>query len=372
MVVPGGLDHRNERWVLPYLAWLVERLARRHEVHAYAIHRRLERRATYRFMGATVHALGGPFPELRGVLGIVSEHRRRRFDVVHALWAHWPGTVAAIAGRLIRRPVLLHLAGGELVGFPDIGYGARIGWRGRTGVRLALRGASRITVASGEMRELAGRLGFEAIEVPLGVDLTRWPARAPRPRDVTRPARLLHVGTLNRVKDHATLLAAAARLHTGGLVFHLDVVGRDTLGGEVQALARSLGIEEYVTFRGELPHRELRPLMADADVLLVSSRHEAGPMVLLEAAATGVPTVGTAVGHVRDWAPEAAVAVPVRDAVALACETRALLEDEPRRLRIAWAAQQRAVARDAEWTAAAFDRQYAEMIAAAAERRRTS
>ena len=51
---------------------------------------------------------------------------------------------------------------------------------------------------------------------------------------------------------------------------------------------------------------------------MVSSRHEAAAVVVLEAAASGVATVGTAVGYVADWNPDRAVAVPVQDAEALA------------------------------------------------------
>jgi glycosyltransferase involved in cell wall biosynthesis len=101
--------------------------------------------------------------------------------------------------------------------------------------------------------------------------------------------------------------------------------------------------------------------MEQADVLLVTSRHEAGPLVVLEAAVAGVPTVGTAVGHVAEWAPEAAVAVPVGDAAGLARETASLLDDETRRLALANAAQRRAIEIDAEYTAAAFDRLYRQL-----------
>ena len=103
--------------------------------------------------------------------------------------------------------------------------------------------------------------------------------------------------------------------------------------------------------------------MERADILLMSSRHEAGPLVVLEAAIAGVPTVGTNVGHVADWAPHAAVAVAVGDADALARETMALIADEPRRLSIAREAQRRAIAIDADFTAATFERIYDEMRA---------
>ncbi len=38
--------------------------------------------------------------------------------------------------------------------------------------------------------------------------------------------------------------------------------------------------------------------------MIISSRHEAGPLAVLEAAVKGVPTVGTAVGHIAEWAPQ--------------------------------------------------------------------
>ncbi|MDQ3811618.1 MAG: glycosyltransferase, partial [Chloroflexota bacterium] len=150
-----------------------------------------------------------------------------------------------------------------------------------------------------------------------------------------------------------------------GLRFQLDLVGEDTLAGAVHALADAWRLSPYVTFTGFLPHERLRPLVAAADVLLVSSRHEAGPLVALEAAVAGVPTVGTAVGHIREWAPTAAVAVPVGDAEALARETLALLGDDTRRVALAREAQRRAIEQDADWTARSVEVAYQELTARA-------
>src|SRR5215468_9458288 len=66
MVVTGGVDASGRERVVPALLWLVERLARRHDVHVFALHYYREPR-TYRLLGATVHDLGrvdGP-PGLR-------------------------------------------------------------------------------------------------------------------------------------------------------------------------------------------------------------------------------------------------------------------------------------------------------------------
>jgi glycosyltransferase involved in cell wall biosynthesis len=321
-------------------------------------------------LGATVHHAGRGAIRLRSIRSIVQEHRRGRFDLLHAFWLVPAGVVAAVAGALIRRPVLAHVAGGELVDLPDLGYGHASYRAGRMWTRLALARADRITAASAPMVEAIRRLGFAADRVPLGVDLERWPVAAPRRRPANRPARLVHVASLNLVKDQTTLVTAASRLAAGGCDFTLDIAGADTLGGRIPALAERLGIAGRVRFHGYLSHDRLHPLVQSADLLWVSSRHEAGPLVVLEAAVAGVPTVGTAVGHLREWTPDAAVAVAVGDADALARETRALLENEERRLSLAREAQRRALAEDAESTAARFQELYDVVLSGATRRGR--
>jgi glycosyltransferase involved in cell wall biosynthesis len=197
--------------------------------------------------------------------------------------------------------------------------------------------------------------------VPLGVDLETWPPREPIARETNAPARLIHVASLNTVKDQPTLLRALARLAADGVQFHADIVGADTLGGRVQALARDLGLAQRTTFHGFRTHAELHSLVEQAHVNLVSSSHEAGPLVVLEAAALGVPTAGTAVGHIAEWAPAAALAAPPGDAPALAAAIRRLLDDEALRLRMAAKARRRSLAEDADHTTAEFERLYAEL-----------
>jgi glycosyltransferase involved in cell wall biosynthesis len=86
--------------------------------------------------------------------------------------------------------------------------------------------------------------------------------------------------------------------------------------------------------------------------------------VVLEAAAVGVPTVGTAVGHIAEWAPSATLAVPVGNAQALADAIRRILDDEELRLRLATTAQCRAIGEDADYTALTFEALYLRLLPA--------
>jgi glycosyltransferase involved in cell wall biosynthesis len=349
--LPGGVDRSGVDRVIHSRLWLVERLARRHDVHVFALGQE-ERPGEWELLGARVHDVGRARGRLRRLLArVAAEQRERRFDVLHAFFGPC-GAYAAAAGWRFGVPVLFHPSGGEFVALPESGYGMRRTLSGRVALGIGLAGARRVTVATPHMRALAAARGVRAECVPLGVALDRWPTAAPRARDTGRPARLLHVGDVRPVKDQATLLRAAAHLRAAGVPFTLDLVGLGTA---------ALALPEGARGHGVLRRDALRALMERADLLLVSSRHEAGPLVVLEAAVAGVPSVGTAVGHVAEWTPDAALAVPVGDAEALARAAAALLDDEPRRLAIAREAQRRAVAADADYTAARFERIYREL-----------
>jgi len=130
---------------------------------------------------------------------------------------------------------------------------------------MAMGGATRVTAPSAPMQQAAARLGHRAVRLPLGVDRAAWPVLAPRPRDPSGAARLLHVASLNRVKDQLTVIEAMALLAGQGVRFTLDVVGADTLDAAVQGAAGSQGLTHRVAFHGFLPHDQLRPLVERAD-----------------------------------------------------------------------------------------------------------
>jgi glycosyltransferase involved in cell wall biosynthesis len=367
IVTPGGVDESGTERVIPAFLWLIERLARRHDVHVFALSQE-QRPRDWSLLGAKVHNVGTVGARrLRFHRLFAREHRIAPFDLVHALFGG-SALHAISAGKRFRLPVLTHLTGGELVCLPEIGYGAQLSRRGRIQTRLIAAGSTRITVGTPHMQRLAASLGIDAELVPLGVALDRWPVCAPRTRDASRPARLLHVADLRPVKDQPMLLAAAGLLRRRGIAFELHIAGFDTTNGATQRSAAAQALSDAVHWHGLLGREPLHQLMRERDLLVHTSRHEAGPMAVLEAALAGVPTVGTDVGHVNEWAPDAAVAVSVGDARALADAIEALLADEPRRLAIAREAQRRAIAIDADYTATSFERLYAETLAARGRR----
>ena len=361
LVVPGGVDRSGEYRVIPALLALIERLSHHHDIQVIALAQE-PAAGEWHLAGAHIHNIGVRRTGFRALLTVYKMHRRSPFDLVQAIWCGPCGLVAAVTGKVLGIPSLIHVAGGELVSMPEIGYGGAQTRRGGFREALVLRQASAVTAASTPIVEALAKLRIAARRIALGVDLVAWPPRHPARRDANRPARLIHIASLNRVKDQSTLLRALAALRESGASFEMNIVGEDTLHGEIQALCEELGLSDVVHFHGFLTQRQLRPLVEAADLLVLSSRHEAGPLVALEAAVAGVPTVGTRVGHVAEWTPFAAESVAVGDWAGMAMAIRRLIEDEDLRMSIAHEAFRRAMREDADYTAQCFRSLYARLI----------
>jgi glycosyltransferase involved in cell wall biosynthesis len=249
--------------------------------------------------------------------------------------------------------VVTSIFNGELTWLPEIGYGWQGSWRGRLAVSQSVRLARALTVGS----QFAGRdLGRRPWHwVPLGVDerlFTDVPSAPQGP-----PWRLLHIAHINPVKDQGTLLRAV-RMVADKRPVRLDWFGQDTLDGRLQELTKALDLDALVRFHGFRPLDELIPYYRQAHLLLQSSRYESQGVAVCEAAALGVPTVGTAVGLVAELAPQAAMAVAVGDASGLAEAVLGLLADRSEREMLGAAARRWAWHHHAGWTADQFEKIY--------------
>jgi glycosyltransferase involved in cell wall biosynthesis len=352
LIVTGGLDRSGRERVVPALLWLVERLARRHDLHVFVLHYYRDA-CSYPLLGATVHDIGrveGP-PGLRRwrVRARLAQAiaAAGRFDVLQT-YLGVPAMIAAPIAERLRVPLIVTFDSGELVSLPGIGYGLQRRWLDRRGLVRALRVARRIAVSTRFMAEQPAIAGHDVSIIPLGVEARLFPLET---RTDGPPWRLLRVASLNPVKDYSTLLHAMRRIVDHRRDVHLDIVGEDTMHGVIHARAAAMGLRPHVTFHGFQPTDQLASFYARAHLHIVSSRHEAAGVAVLEAAATGLATVGTRVGYVADWAPERAEAVPVGDAEALANAIIALLQDPARRARVAASARAWTLEHDADWTA---------------------
>jgi glycosyltransferase involved in cell wall biosynthesis len=147
------------------------------------------------------------------------------------------------------------------------------------------------------------------------------------------------VARLDRVKDHATLVRAFARVATGIPPVHLLCVGEGPQRAELTSLARALRVEGRIQFPGVVtPPFNLHHLF---DVSVLCSVSEGFPNSILEAMAAARPVIATRVGGVPDAIQdgETGVLVPPGDPEALAAALQAVIGAPERARRLGTAAQ---------------------------------
>jgi glycosyltransferase involved in cell wall biosynthesis len=342
LVVPGFSAHERD-WCIPALLDYVRVLTQQAEVHVFTL-RWPERAADYEVYGARVRALGGARRLGARVVGlwtraasaIAAEHKRGAFDVLHAFWGDEPGWVAAWAGRRLGVPVVISLAGGELVRLPDIGYGLQMLPGRRTLLNWAIGQSSAVTAGSRYLCDLARQNGLAAGVkwAPLGVDTHRFAASPGAEAKVAASGpTIISVGSLMPVKDHALLLRVFRRVAAQVPSVQLLIAGDGPLAAGLADQANGLPVR----FLGAVDHGALPALYAQAAVLVQTSRHEAQGLAVLEAAACRVAPVGTPVGVL----PE--IGRTADDEAGLAQTLVELLRDEHCRQALAGSAHARAL-----------------------------
>lgn len=142
---------------------------------------------------------------------------------------------------------------------------------------------------------------------PIDEDALRQAANPPR-RIGGPGRRFVAVGRLKAQKGYDRLLNDFARLPGDS---HLTIFGEGELRGALEAQIAALGLTDRVVLAGFEPRPA--PWMAGADALLLPSRWEGLPNVVLEALACGIPVIATreagGVGEIAVRAPTNAVTV---------------------------------------------------------------
>ncbi len=146
--------------------------------------------------------------------------------------------------------------------------------------------------------------------------------------------RVACVANLRPQKDHATLIAAFARVVAAVPDAQLLLMGAESDTGHAAALRRAVdeaGIAANVSWLGV--RDDVAQVLRACSVGVLSSLSEGLPLALLEYGQAGLPSVATRVGQCDDVLNygNAGVIVPASDPVQLAAALIALLQDEPRR-----------------------------------------
>jgi sugar transferase (PEP-CTERM/EpsH1 system associated) len=308
-----------------------------------------------RDQGCGVHVLGPPRGKWHEVRRLTRLLGQLSPAVVHTHNVH-PHFYGGIAARLAGVPAVVHTRHG--VAFGDKGQGRRLFW-------LACRLADRVVSVSEDAARLSARDGGlragKGLKIWNGIDVQAFAFRGP-----AAGGDLVTVSRLEPVKDLATLLKALAIARRARPDLRLRVVGDGSERANLEGLARSLGLEEAVSFLGE--RRDVAEVLSTASAFVSSSTTEGVSLTLLEAMAVGLPVVATAVGGNPEVAVEGVTAflVPPGDPEALASAIVANAGDPARAAEMGRAARARVESRfDVRQMVRAYEGVYEEILGAA-------
>jgi len=214
-------------------------------------------------------------------------------DVIHAHF-FLAGAPAILLGRMLRKPVVVTEQWSAFLPEDPLTLSLAM----QRVARFTFEHADTVMPVSEALRDGIRRVGTEAEfhVVPNAVDTSRFHVDG-----TTRPAgRLIGVGNLYEAKGWDVLLDALAILRERGPTVHLDIYGDGVLRSELEQQVARLAIGDLVSFHGWRPKDEVANTLRQSDVFVITSRYDSNPCAVIEALASGLPVVGTAVGGIPE------------------------------------------------------------------------
>jgi glycosyltransferase involved in cell wall biosynthesis len=198
----------------------------------------------------------------------------------------WAEAACAILRRA-GKPYVLTLHGGNLPDFAKR-HPSRVG--------KLLRSATAVTCPSPYLATEMRHLRPDLTLIPNGVDLSCYHFRERRP-----PLRhLVWLRAFHEIYNPVMAVEVLAELRREQEMT-LTMIGPDKRDGNLQKtkeMARRLGVEAAVNFRGAIPKENVPAVLAEADIFLNTTNFDNMPVSVIEAMACGLPVVSTNVGGI--------------------------------------------------------------------------
>lgn len=257
---------------------------------------------------------------------------------LHAFWATYPATSAAIISRLTGIPYSLS------------GHAHDLYTTNPTLLEKIERAQFVVTCTEANKRHLETLKTRQRVNVVVsyhGVDLSRF---APRPKSREPVCRLLAVGSLLPCKGFETLIEGCRRLKARAVSFHCTIAGGGPLERTLRRRIERATLEREVTITGVLTQERLAGLYQQGHLFvlpLVSRIHWGIPNVLIEAMATKTPVISCALPSLAELVVhgETGWVIPEEDPEALAGAVERLWSSPDRREQLAEAGYRRVVER---------------------------
>ena len=160
--------------------------------------------------------------------------------------------------------------------------------------RLLLRFADHVCPLSPDLYDTLKRSGIPARKLRLvmnAVDLDGVDSSVSSPGHRSGDTVIGFVGRLITLKNVECLIAAIQHVARARLDVHLTIVGDGPLRGRLQAMTRSMGVGDRITFSGYRP--DAIAVLKTFDIFVLPSWTEGLPRALMEAMAASIPAIAS-------------------------------------------------------------------------------
>jgi glycosyltransferase involved in cell wall biosynthesis len=227
------------------------------------------------------------------------ETMRVRPQIIQGITLIPNGLLAIVAGRIRRRPIIVHSQGSDVqLASPIV---IHLFWR----IILDSAQATIAKTKSG-LRKLAEYTAFKdrIVNIGNGVDLSRFRLDRRQCRILLglkdNEKLVLYVGRLVPVKNVVSLLLAFSEVRKNVRGVRLLLVGKGEEGGRLMEVAVTAKIGQVTRFMGEVDPLDVPKYMVAADIFVLPSLSEGIPSVILEALAAGAPILASNVGGIPE------------------------------------------------------------------------
>jgi len=220
--------------------------------------------------------------------------RQERPDIIHAhhvtqfVKIYWPARLARV-----KRIVLTEHASYSLVVKPRLRMLAKIFSKRADQVTTVYKGLEKLFKTDFHVAP------EKIVTIPNGVDVDKYTIKLAAVALQDGMFQIACLGRLVEAKDHANLVQAVRLVVDSGVTdIKVNIIGDGPLHEQIDNLIRKNQLSDYIALLGN--RTDIDILLQSHDILVLSSKREGFPMVILEAMSCGIPCVATAVGGVPD------------------------------------------------------------------------
>ena len=239
-------------------------------------------------------------------------------DILHAHCAKWAGYAAMLISKKYGIPYVVteHLP--LMLLEEEYGKAPSSSWQ----IPLLKKAYDQAQMVLPVSEELVGDTAcyygtdykWQFVSNTIDTDFFHYQQREPR---AGRPFRFCCVADYSSRKGYDVLFAAFRQLQTTGVEVELQIAGKDTDSNACRQEIEQLH-SQHVQTRGLMSREGVRDLLYDSDALVLASRSEVQPLVVLEAMSTGIPVISTECIPQKLRIEGGCTIVPIDDVEALA------------------------------------------------------